>query len=243
MDIQSTNGEDRAQRSLPPLADLQLPHDAHGEEQDREIHDHVWHRGADQIRGKVDVMGTLWQVLEVRRPEQFRRRGLKDCGEEDGDAPGDDEREHDKDGFAERGPHAEESQVEHEDGAFDRRHQRPVQDLDAVDNLREHHLIPFGYDCLMFPGAVVRGDEVESRGTEREDEADDDEAVVPPEVRGGEPARDEAQEDGEDGDDEGDDVDGDDLEGFAVVEVAWGHCACRGSGPCLWPNTIIIRCC
>lgn len=220
---------------------MQLPHEAHGQEQDREIHDHVRHRGADQIRLEVDVMGTLRQVLEVRRPEQSRRRGLEDCGEENGDAPGDDEREHDEDGFAERGPHAEEAQVEHEDGAFDRRHQRPVQDLDAVNNLREHHLIPFGYDCLMFPGAVVRGDEVESRGTEREDETDDDEAIVPPEVRGGEPARDEAQEDGEDGDDEGDDVDDDDLEGFAVVEIAWGHCACHGLGPCLWPNT--VRCC
>ena len=72
----------------------------------------------------------------------------------------------------------------------------------------------------MFPGAVVRSDEVEGGRAKRKNEADDDEAIVPPEMRGGKPARYEAQEDSEDGNDEGYDVDDDDFEGFAVVEVA-----------------------
>lgn len=167
------------------------------------------------------------QIFEVSSPEQARGRGLEDGGEEDGDAPGGDEGEHGIDGPAERGPYAEEAQVQRQDGAFDRRDQGPVEDLDAVDDLRGGRLLRWRYDGLVLAGAVVRGDEVEGGGAEGQDEADDNEAVVPPERRGGEPAGDEAEEDGEDGDDEGDDIDDDDFVGFAVVELAGGHGACR----------------
>ena len=110
---------------------------------------------------------------------------MEDGGEEDGDAPADDKRQHHVDRPAEHGSYAEEAQVEHQDRAFDRRDQGAVEDFDAVDDLREDHLVVLGDDLNVLAGAVVRGDEVEGGGAEVEDQAYDDEAVVPPERGGG----------------------------------------------------------
>ena len=232
-DVQCAHGEDGAQGHLPPPADLQLPHDAHREHEDREVHHHVRHRGADQVGREVDVVRARGQVFEVGGPEQPRRRGLEDGGEEDGDAPGRDEREQRVDGRAEGGADAEEAEVEGQDGAFDRGDEGPVEDLDAVDDLREGGLLGRGDGGLVGACAVGGGDEVEGGGAEGEEQGEGDEGVVPPEGGGGEPAGDEAQEDGEGGGGEGEDVDGDDLVGFAVVELGGGRGACHvcsGSG-------------
>ncbi len=118
-DIQGADGEYGAQCRLPTLADLQLPDDAHWQEEDCKIQDHVGHGGADQIRGEVYVVGTFGYVFEVRGPEESRWGGLEDRGEKDGNAPADDECEHHVYRLAERRSHTEEPQVEHKNGAFD----------------------------------------------------------------------------------------------------------------------------